>query len=100
MNGYKMMSDSYHKLIEQGKISKEDAAPEIRVFDFLATCDMDDLYRLIDSTAFNDIIKSYMKMAIQNAGLDKQAEEQIMDQLHYLFDGKQAKEVCSNKNFI
>ena len=37
MNGYEMMADSYRQLVKQGKIDKETADREIRVYDFLAT---------------------------------------------------------------
>lgn len=59
MNGYEMMADSYRQLVKQGKIDKETADREIRVYDFLATCDSDDLCRMVDSSAFNDIIRAY-----------------------------------------
>ena len=65
MNGYEMMADSYRQLVKQGKIDKETADREIRVYDFLATCDSDDLCRMVDSSAFNDIIRAYLKMAVQ-----------------------------------
>lgn len=35
MNGYEMMADSYRQLVKQGKIDKETADREIRVYDFL-----------------------------------------------------------------
>lgn len=59
MNGYEMMADSYRQLVKQGKIDKETADRGIRVYDFLATCDSDDLCRMVDSSAFNDIIRAY-----------------------------------------
>lgn len=43
MNGYEIMAESYKKLMERGEIDKEVALPEIRIYDFLATCDTDDL---------------------------------------------------------
>ena len=45
MNGFLVMAESYKKLMEQGKIEKEVAEKEMRIYEFLATCDSDDLHR-------------------------------------------------------
>lgn len=97
MNGYEMMADSYRQLVKQGKIDKETADREIRVYDFLATCDSDDLCRMVDSSAFNDIIRAYLKMAVQSADIDEDAREKVVGQLRWLFDEKMAKEVLEGK---
>ena len=76
MNGYTMMADSYRTLVKQGKIDKETAGKEIRVYDFLGTCDSDDLCRMVDSSAFNDIIRAYLKMAVQSADIDEDTRTQ------------------------
>lgn len=93
MNGYEMMADSYRKLVEDGELDKEVADKEIRIYDFLATCDSDDLCRMVDSSAFNDIIRAYLKMAVQSADIDEDAREKVVGQLRWLFDEKTAKEV-------
>lgn len=93
MNGYEMTADSYRQLVKQGKIDKETADREIRVYDFLATCDSDDLCRMVDSSAFNDIIRAYLKMAVQSADIDEDTKEKVVGQLRWLFDEKTAKQV-------
>ena len=93
MNGYEMMADSYRQLVKQGKIDKETADREIRVYDFLTTCNSDDLCRMVDSSAFNDIIRAYLKMAVQSADIDEDAREKVVGQLRWLFDEKTAKQV-------
>ena len=97
MNGYEMMADSYRQLVKQGKVDKETADREIRVYAFLATCDSDDLCRMVDSSAFNDIIRAYLKMAVQSADIDEDAREKVVGQLRWLFDEKTAKEVLEGR---
>lgn len=97
MNGYEMMADSYRQLVKQGKIDKETADREIHVYDFLATCDSDDLCRMVDSSAFNDIIRAYLKMAVQSADIDEDSRNKVVGQLRWLFDEKTAKQVLEGR---
>lgn len=96
MNGFTMMADSYRELMKQGNIDKETAEKEIRIYDFLATCDIDDFCRMVDSSAFNDIIRAFLKMAVKNADLDEEVQDKVINQLRWIFDEKTAKEVLEN----
>lgn len=93
MNGFTMMADSYKKLMNDGKIEKDVAEKEIRIYEFLATCSQDDFCRIVDSSAFNDIIRAFLKMAVDHADIDEKSKEKVISQLRWIFDEKSAKEV-------
>lgn len=97
MNGYTMMADSYRELMNDGKIDKESAEKSIRIYEFLATCDKDDLCQMVDSSAFNDIIRAFLKMAVVNAELEEEQQDKVLNQLCWIFDEKSAKEVLESR---
>ena len=102
MNGYEMMADSYRQMVKQGRIDKETvdketADKEIRIYDFLSTCDTEDICRMVDSSAFNDIIKAFVEMAVKNADIDEDAGKKVVGQLCYLFDEKTSRQVLDGK---
>lgn len=96
MNGYEIMAASYRQMVKQGRIDKETADKEIRIYDFLATCDIEDICRMVDSSAFNDIIKAFVETAVKNAILTRM-QEKVVAQLCYLFDEKTARQVLDGR---
>ena len=97
MNGYKLMADSYRKVAEEGMIDKEQADKNIRIYDFLATCDEDDFCKLFDSSAFNEIAKSYLRLAVSELISEDIIDEDqgiaVRNRFRLLFDEKKASEV-------
>lgn len=79
MNGYEMMAESYRQLVKHGEIDKETADKEIRIYDFLATCDTEDICRMVDSSAFNDIIRAFVEMAVKTQILTRTVETRWSD---------------------
>lgn len=93
MNGYCLLAESYRKLAKEGKIDQKTADDEARVLDFLATCDNMDMCRMVDSSAFNDIIRAYVQLAMKDAGLSKKDREKVQVEMKYIFDRYSASEV-------
>lgn len=93
MNGHKMTSDSYKKLLEQNKLTVEQVAPKLRAYDFLAQSTEDDICRLVNSSAMNKILKAYTKQACKNAGLSDIQQGNVVNALQHLLDTKTAEEV-------
>ncbi len=92
-----MMADSYRKLATEGKITKEEAEKDCKAFDFLSSCDQDDINNLFDSGAFNDIAKSYMRIAvkelIEESAIDEEQGQAIKNRFALLFSEMTAKDV-------
>lgn len=97
MNGFSLMAESYKHLVEQGKLTEEQAKRNIEIYEFLAACDTDDFCRMVDSSAFNDIIRAFLRMAVKKADIDDEAQDKVMNQLRWIFDEKSAKEVLNEK---
>ncbi len=65
INGFSIIKQSYQTMLEQGKISEAEAKKNIRVYEFLESCDRDDFCIISDSSALNDIINGYCEIAIE-----------------------------------
>ena len=96
MNGYKMIADDYKKMIEDGLVEKEEVEKEIRIYEFLATCDIDDFCIMVDSSAFNDIIRAFLRLALNNVNIDEKVREIAFNELRWAFDEKTAREVLNS----
>ena len=96
VNGYIVQAEAYRTLLERGQISEEEAKRKIAVFAFLGTCTKDQIYDLFDSSAFNEIVKEYVKRALKNAGTDGETSEKILQELRWLFDNMSAKEISES----
>lgn len=95
MNGFSIIANSYKLLVEQGEMTEEQAQRSIKIYEILAGCDKDDFCQMVDSAAFNDIIRAFLTKAIKGAKLDKISEDKVMNELHYLFDDLSAKEILN-----
>lgn len=87
MNGYKLIADSYRKVAQGAdKETTEFMEKKIRIYDFLATCDKDDMRELYNSSAFNDFIKTSCQLAIEDAGIEEEKQKEVLECLRYSLD--------------
>lgn len=96
MNGYSMMADSYRTLVQQGKLTQEQAQKDIDIYDFFAKCDENDFCTMVDTSAFNSIIKAYCEKALNEAEVSEEVSDRVMNELRYIMDTQTAKEVIEN----
>ena len=55
---------------------------------------------MVDTSAFNDIIRAFVEMADKNADIDEDARDarkKVVGQLRWLFDEKTAKQVLDGR---
>ena len=103
MNGYTMLAESYKKLLQEGKVTEEEAKKNIKVMEFLAECSEEEINIMFDSAAFNEIMKEYVRRAINNADLGEEEEKEeikskIMNELRWLLSEKTAGEIMKSCN--
>lgn len=95
MNGYKLLADSYKEAANDGTITSELAERRCRILDFLATCNEDDFYHLFDSSAFNEIMMSYVRRAVNNVSeLSDEQRMAVRNEVNMLLSECTAKEIC------
>lgn len=94
MNGYKILSDSYRKAAELGEVEKEFAEKKCKSLDILAKCDEEDIYNMFDSAAFNDIMFSYVRNAVNNIeSLTEEQRKAIREEVRLLVSERNAAEI-------
>lgn len=93
MNGYQLTADSYRKLLQtEQDIDKAKVEQKIKALDFLASCSKEERLELFNSSAFNDVVKGYVLLALDNLKTDTEQRKAIINEVAYLFDIKGADE--------
>lgn len=101
MNGYKLIADSYRNVAQGAdKEIREGIEKKIRIYDFLATCDQEDKCELFNSSAFNDFVKMYCQLAMNEAELDQDEQDKVMSNLKYLMDSVDVERVADQLSGI
>lgn len=99
MNGYSVMAESCRNMADTGYINGQELRRKAELYEFLATCNDDDFCTLFDSTAFNEIAKSYLRKAVselQDEGtITEEQSKAVRNRYALLFDEMQAKQVIS-----
>lgn len=97
MSGYRIMIESYKSLVGRGVFTQEEADKKIRLYEFLESCDDEDINELFDSSAFNEIAKGYLRKALDICVRDKIIDEdqanRIRNEFRLSFDFFSASQV-------
>ncbi len=91
-----MMADTYRNYLEQHPDEpqkvKAALACKIKAHDIMANCSDSERLALFDTSAFNDVVKGYVKLALDNKGIEEEQCKAIVNEVSYLFNIKTANE--------
>lgn len=87
MNGYKVLAEQHRKAGNEQQAA---------IYDFLAKCDIDDICNLFNSTAFNEIAKGYLRLAVDEltaeGTITAEQAKAVVSTYTFLLDEKRAQE--------
>lgn len=95
MNGYQLSALAYRQYIERENPPAEERAGierKIKALEFMGSIDRATQYEIFNSGGFNDIVKGYVLMALDNLEVDKETRADIMREIRYLFDSTSAEQ--------
>lgn len=96
MNGYTMMAETYKRAIANAEpgLDIESMNQSIKAFEFLATCSDAEICKLFDSSAFNEIMMSYVRTAVNSLEcLDDEQKAAVRNEVRALLSEKSASEI-------
>lgn len=82
MNGYKALSDMYKRQLSDKTDNAAELKRKIKALEILAESDKNEQYELFNSGAFNDIVKGYILLAINETGIDKSILDTVSELLN------------------
>lgn len=97
MVGYQMLLYAHKKVLEEDGpgVDREFIEAEIKALEPLAERTEQEVLRMFDCGAFNEVTKAYCRLAMQNCGLDKKITNDVLNEISYLFDTVRANEIMS-----
>lgn len=94
MNGYSLLAASYRKYAETepDEVERGQILRKVKALDFLAETDRETHLELFNSGAFNDVVKGFCEMALNNAGVDPDQRADVLTELRGALDTTSAEE--------
>lgn len=95
MNGYQMHIDAYKQVLESDRtdIDREYIEAQIKSLQPFAERTEEERIAMFNSGAFNDVLKSYCRVALQNCDIDSETVGRVMEEIRWLLDTVSANEI-------
>lgn len=97
MNGYKLLIDSYKAALEREdkSIDRDFIHAKIRSLEPFSERTNEEIVRMFDSGAFNDVLLAYCRVAMQNCHLDQEKINEVLEEVRWLLDTTGANEILN-----
>lgn len=101
MNDYRILMDSYQQLLtrcdEKGTIDKKAVEENIKALEPFAERTREEILYMFDSGAYNDVLKAYCKVAMEDCGVEPEKIMEVLDQIRWLLDTVRANEILKRE---
>ena len=102
MNGYELLSIGYKNILENQKSELDEKSvreleAKIKILDFFSECDIEDFCAMVDTSAFNEIIRAYVRFVI-DIPMDNETKEILNERLWKMFNEVDASKVLKKYN--
>lgn len=86
MYGYQLSANALKHYLETENIKDEAVERQIKALEIMANTDRETQYAMFNSSAFNDIVKGYVLMALDRVGVNDDVRADVMYEIRRLFD--------------
>ena len=95
MNGYEFTIAGYKQVLESDRkdIDREYIKAEIKALEPFAERTEQEIIKMFDTGAFNEVLKAYCRKAMENSGIDKEKIDDVMGEIKWLLDTVRAEEI-------
>ncbi len=102
MNGYELLSMGYKNILENQKseLDKEsvrELESKIKILEFFSECNIKDFCAMVDTSAFNEIIRAYVRFVI-DIPMDNKTIKILNERLRKMFNEVNASKVLKKYN--
>ena len=95
MNEYKMQIEMYRQVLasDRTNIDRDCIEAEIRALEPFAERTEQEIAKMFNCGAFNDILKAYCRKAMQNCNVNSETVSNVMNEVKWLLDTVSANEI-------
>lgn len=95
MNRFQLDIESYKQMLENNSkdIDRDYIMSEIKALEPFAERTEEEIIKLFDSGAFNEVMTAYCKKAMLNCKVDDETIDKVMGEIKWLLDTEKASQI-------